>query len=412
MILTELYQESALTRLIDEKLKASKVRLHVDGMTGSLPAVVIAALAQRRPTVSQLVIAPSKEEAYYLQNDLEALLQGERLKVNDENADATNDSDNHLSPSVMLFPTSYRKAYHYDPEQTENANILMRTEVVKALGGSEPVIVVSFPEALSEKVVAQRTFAAKTLRLSRGGKMDMWDLVERLQELGFEREDFVVEPGQYAVRGGIVDVYSFGSDLPFRIEFFDDEVDSLRTYDTVSQLSVKQLDRIDIIPRMSDMSDRSDTSEEKVSLMAYFGSEDIVWTQSLMMAAEQMEKILADTHKEYEARLADKEHPIVGTLPKPEEMSCPANEFLHRLLECKIVEYGNSHYFSQAESVKTQSEPQPTFNKQFDLLTANLSDYAERGYRILITVSNDSQEKRLKKILPESFNFQFIPWFH
>ncbi len=406
MILTELYQESALTRLIDEKLKASKVRLHVDGMTGSLPAVVIAALAQRRPTVSQLVIAPSKEEAYYLQNDLEALLQGERLKVNDENADATNDSDNHLSPSVMLFPTSYRKAYHYDPEQTENANILMRTEVVKALGGSEPVIVVSFPEALSEKVVAQRTFAAKTLRLSRGGKMDMWDLVERLQELGFEREDFVVEPGQYAVRGGIVDVYSFGSDLPFRIEFFDDEVDSLRTYDTVSQLSVKQLDRIDIIPRMSDMSDRSDTSEEKVSLMAYFGSEDIVWTQSLMMAAEQMEKILADTHKEYEARLADKEHPIVGTLPKPEEMSCPANEFLHRLLECKIVEYGNSHYFSQAESVKTQSEPQPTFNKQFDLLTANLSDYAERGYRILITVSNDSQEKRLKKILPESFNFQ------
>ena len=406
MILTELYQESALTRLIDEKLKASKVRLHVDGMTGSLPAVVIAALAQRRPTVSQLVIAPSKEEAYYLQNDLEALLQGERLKVNDENADATNDSDNHLSPSVMLFPTSYRKAYHYDPEQTENANILMRTEVVKALGGSEPVIVVSFPEALSEKVVAQRTFAAKTLRLSRGGKMDMWDLVERLQELGFEREDFVVEPGQYAVRGGIVDVYSFGSDLPFRIEFFDDEVDSLRTYDTVSQLSVKQLDRIDIIPRMSDMSDRSDTSEEKVSLMAYFGSEDIVWTQSLMMAAEQMEKILADTHKEYEARLTDKEHPIVGTLPKPEEMSCPANEFLHRLLECKIVEYGNSHYFSQAESVKTQSEPQPTFNKQFDLLTANLSDYAERGYRILITVSNDSQEKRLKKILPESFNFQ------
>ena len=406
MILTELYQESALTKLIDEKLKASKVRLHVDGMTGSLPAVVIAALAQRRPTVSQLVIAPSKEEAYYLQNDLEALLQGERLKVNNENADATNDSDSHLSPSVMLFPTSYRKAYHYDPEQTENANILMRTEVVKALGGSEPVIVVSFPEALSEKVVAQRTFAAKTLRLSRGGKMDMWDLVERLQELGFEREDFVVEPGQYAVRGGIVDVYSFGSDLPFRIEFFDDEVDSLRTYDTVSQLSVKQLDRIDIIPRMSDMSDRSDTSEEKVSLMAYFGSEDIVWTQSLMMAAEQMEKILADTHKEYEARLADKEHPIVGTLPKPEEMSCPANEFLHRLLECKIVEYGNSHYFSQAESVKTQSEPQPTFNKQFDLLTANLSDYAERGYRILITVSNDSQEKRLKKILPESFNFQ------
>ncbi len=423
MILTELYQESALIKLIDEKLQSSKVRLHVDGMTGSLPAVVIASLALRRPTVSQLVIAPSKEEAYYLQNDLEALLQGERSKVKGERyADATNDSDSHLSPltshlspSVMLFPTSYRKAYHYDPEQTENANILMRTEVVKALGGSEPIIVVSYPEALSEKVVAQRTFAAKTLRLSRGGKMDMWDLVEQLQELGFEREDFVVEPGQYAVRGGIVDVYSFGSDLPFRIEFFDDEVDSLRTYDTVSQLSVKQLDRIDIIPNLSGLSEKSEHSEHsenvenKVSLMEYFGSEDVVWTQSLMMAAEQMEKILADTRKEYEARLADKEHPIVGTLPKPEEMSCPANEFLHRLLECKIVEYGNSHYFSQADNLKAQSEPQPAFNKQFDLLTANLADYAERGYRLIITVSNDSQEKRLRKILDDTDgnNFQF-----
>jgi transcription-repair coupling factor (superfamily II helicase) len=203
----------------------------------------------------------------------------------------------------------------------------MRTEVVKALGGAEPAIVVSYPEALAEKVVAQRTFVAKTLRLARGSKMDMWDLVEKLQDLGFEREDFVVEPGQYAVRGGIVDVYSFASDLPFRIEFFDDEVDSLRTYDTVSQLSVKQLDRIDIVPNLSSISEKSEysdyseNSEEKVSLMEYFGSDDVVWTQSLMMAAEQMEKLLADTRKAYSDRLADKEHPVAGDLPKPEEMS-------------------------------------------------------------------------------------------
>ncbi len=438
MILTELYQESALIKLIDEKLHSSRARLHVDGMTGSLPAVAIAALALRRPTVSQLVIAPTKEEAYYLQNDLEALLQDlpasggnpgnpgngfDKISQDSAGSDKSWKSKENLQDSqdfakrenkVMLFPTSYRKAYHYDPEQTENANILMRTEVVKALGGSEPVIVVSFPEALSEKVVAQRTFAAKTLRLTRGGKMDMWDMVEKLQDLGFEREDFVVEPGQYAVRGGIVDVYSFGSDLPFRIEFFDDEVDSLRTYDTVSQLSVKQLDRIDIIPNFQNIPAPGDSHEltkreNKVSLLEYFGSEDVVWTQSLMMAAEQMEKMLADTRKEYEGRLTDKEHPIAGTLPKPEEMSCPANEFLHNLLECKIVEYGNSHYFSQAEIIRFSSEPQPAFNKQFDLLTANLANYAERGYRLIITVSNDSQEKRLRKILNDSDdnNFQF-----
>jgi transcription-repair coupling factor (superfamily II helicase) len=361
-------------------------------MTGSLPAVAIAALAQRMPTVSQLIIAPSKEEAYYLQNDLEALLTGDKE-----------------GSRVMLFPTSYRKAYHYDPDQTENANILMRNEVVKTLSGSEPLIVVSYADALNEKVVSSNTFRANTLRIARGQKLDMWEAVERLQEMGFEREDFVVEPGQYAVRGGIVDVYSFASDLPFRIEFFDDEVDSLRTYDTVSQLSVKQMERIDIVPdfqgvKRGDEGESERSIESRVSLMEYFGSDDIVWTQSLMMTAEQMEKLLADTRKAYSDRLADKEHPVAGDLPKPEEMSCSANEFLHKLLDCKIVEYGNSHYFSQAERIEHHSEPQPAFNKQFDLLTANLADYAERGYHLLITVSNDSQEKRLKKIFEESEN--------
>ena len=414
MILTELYQESALLAQIIERLGKERARLHVDGLVGSLPAVLVAAMARRCPTVSHLVIAPTKEEAFYLQNDIEALL-GDKDTINAGGTPAL---------QVMLFPTSYRKAYHYDTDLTDNANLLMRTEVVKTLGGSEPAIVVSYPEALAEKVVAPRTLGAKTLRVAKGSKMDMWDLVEKLENLGFEREDFVVDPGHFAVRGGIVDVFSFASDLPFRIEFFDDEVDSLRTYDTVSQLSVKQLDRIDIVPNLnqthSSVSPTADNApnlgEQKeskmVSLMEYFGSEDIVWTQSLMMTAETMEKILAETRKAYAERLADKAHPIAGTLPKPEEISCPANEFLHRLLECKIVEYGNSHYFSQAETLKAQSEPQPSFNKQFDLLTANLSDYAERGYHLLITVSNESQEKRLQKILGVTGSEKGVTPFH
>jgi transcription-repair coupling factor (superfamily II helicase) len=399
MILTELYQDSNLIHLIDEKLQNTHARVHIDGLTGSLPAVAIAALSQQLPTVNQLVIAPSKEEAFYLQNDLEALLIEKEKSETDNSPDASR---------VMLFPTSYRKAYHYDPDQTENANILMRNEVVKALSSGEPVIVVSYADALNEKVVSSNTFYSNTLRISRGQKCDMWEAVERLQEMGFEREDFVVEPGQYAVRGGIVDVYSYASDLPFRIEFFDDEVDSLRTYDTVTQLSVKQLDRIDIVPDFQGIQEVQDNT--RVSLMEYFGSNDIVWTQSLMMAAEQMEKLLADTRKAYNDRLADKEHPVAGTLPKPEEMSCSANEFLHKLLDCKIVEYGNSHYFSQAERIEHHSEPQPAFNKQFDLLIANLAGHAEQGYRIFLTVSNESQEKRLHKILDETannFNFQF-----
>ncbi len=386
MTLTDHYRESALIGDLRHALEKKQARIHVDGMTGSLPSIAVATLSETLPDVNQLVIAPSKEEAFYFANDLEALL-GEN--------------------KVMLFPTSYRKAYHYNADETENANIIMRSEVVKTLSGGTTAIVVSYPDALSEKVVSSNTFSQHTLHLSKGMKQDMWNLVDRLQELGFEREDFVVEPGQFALRGGIVDLFSFASDLPYRIEFFDDEIDSLRTYDPVTQLSVKQLDHIDVVPNFAGVQGSEEEKQErKVSILEYFSDNDIVWVQSLMMVTEQIERQMELTRKEYNERLADTAHPIAGTLPAPEEMSCPANEFLHKLLDTKIVEYGNSHYFSQAEGIATQSEPQPAFNKQFDLLTANLTDYAEHGYTVIITVSNDSQQKRLEKILPEDSNFQ------
>jgi transcription-repair coupling factor (superfamily II helicase) len=353
-------------------------------MTGSLPAVIAAAVATRLSTVNQLVIAPSKDDAFYLQNDLEALLTD--------------------GQQVMLFPTSYRKAYSYDTEQTDNANVLMRSEVLKSITGGEPVVVVSYPEALSEKVVAGSTLIANTLRLNRGEQKDMWDVVEQLQDMGFEREDFVVEPGQYAVRGGIVDVFSFASDLPYRIEFFDDSVDSLRTYDAATQLSVKHLDRIDIVPRMDNMSETQKGPERRVTLLEYFSGSDTVWCQSLMQVAQRLDALHDDTRKAYETRLADTAHPVVGTLPKPDEMSATANEFLHRLLEMNIVEYGNSHYFSNAETLTASSEPQPVFNKQFDMLQENLRQRAEEGYTLIVTVAGESQQKRLEKVLEEKTN--------
>ena len=405
-LLTDIYSESGLVKRLAEMLGQRGVRVHVDGMTGSLPAVAIASLAVTHPTVSHLLIAPSKEEAYYLCNDVEALLGPDN-----------NESDRR----VMLFPTSYRKAYHYDEEQTDNANMLQRTEVVKALSAGEPLLVVSYPEALSEKVVGDATLRQNTVRVSRGEQRDMWELVERLQELGFEREDFVVEPGQYAVRGGIVDVYSFGSELPVRIEFFDDEVTSLRTYDAVSQLSVKQLDRIDIVPNFaeSEIPTGSTPVPGRVSLLEYYSSTDVVWTQSLMLVLQRTDALMEETRKAYEERLADKAHPVAGTLPMPERLACGAQEMLGKLLEMNIVEYGNSHYFSQEQKVEALSEPQPVLNKQMDLLTETLVRYAEQDYRLIITVSNDSQQRRLQKILenanlpaaPETLMFQLSHGF-
>ena len=369
----DIYKESALVRQLDTALGEAEARVHVDGMTGSLPAAVIAAYAQTHPTTSHLVVVPNKEDAFYMAGDLDA----------------------------MLFPSSYRKAYHYGDEATENANVLMRTEVVKELGGGTPCVVVTYPEALSEKVVGNRTLLANTLRVTVGERRDMWDVVERLQELGFEREDFVVEPGQYAVRGGIVDVYSYASDLPYRMEFFDDSVESIRTYDAGTQLSVKQLDRVDIVPDLSEGSAPSAEvrSEGRVSLLDYLASTDVVWTPSLMLVLQRMDALLDESRKAYEGRLADTEHPIAGTLPKPEELTCGAQELLRGVLKMKAVEYGNSHYFSQETRLDVHSEPQPVLNKQMELLQENLQHYAELDYRIIITVAGESQEKRLQKIL-------------
>ncbi len=373
------YQHSKLVDSMIEPLQGSSARVHVDGMTGSMPAAVAAGVWGRIRTVNQLMIVPTKEDAYYLCNDMEAM----------------------AGEGVMMFPTSYRKAYRYDEGGTENANVLMRSEVLKELASGRPLTVVTYPEALSEKVVGSGTLAKKTLRLSRGGQNDMWDVVERLQELGFEREDFVVEPGQYAVRGGIVDVFSFASDLPYRMEFFDDTVDSLRTYDPATQLSVKQLDRVDIVPNLEG-NERSTESDEgkRVSLLEYFNSKDIVWCQGLSLVCERMDALGDEVKVAYAERMADTAHPIAGTLPKPEELCCTSEEFIHKLLEMNIVEYGNSHYFKEETGKwKVNSEPQPTLNKQFDLLTELLRKYSEEGYREIITVSNESQEKRLEKIL-------------
>ena len=376
LILNDIYSSSKLVADLTGLISDRGQRLHIDGISGSMSAAVIAATANARPSTSHLIIAPSKEDAFYLSNDLEALLGDGR---------------------VLLFPTSYRKAYHYGDESVENANLVMRTEVLKELSSNHPKVVVSYADALSEKVVAPPTLGRNTLRVVVGDKTDMWDFAEQLQELGFEREDFVVEPGQMAIRGGILDVYSFGADNPYRIEFMDDTVESVRTYDAATQLSVKQLDRADIIAQLTSNNDTTG-SERHVSLLEYLSSNDVVWVQSLLQTCEQMEQRLSDTRQAYDERKADTTHPIVGTLPLPDELACGANEMLHKMLDMNIIEYGNSHYFSQETRLEAHSEPQPSIGQQFDMLHSTLANYAERGYRTIITVSNESQQKRLEKL--------------
>ena len=380
MLLTDLYRHSKIVEQLGAFLLSGKDRLHITGMVGSMPAAVAAALALNQPDKGQLFIAGNKEEAYYLLNDLETLL---------DEADAELEQKR-----VLLFPSSYRKNRRPsgpmglgkkveddggDLFVTDNANVMQRSEVVKQLNSGRNLLVVTYPEALGEKVVSSRTLTRNTLRLSKGAKMEMDHVMEVLQDYDFERVDFVVEPGQFAVRGGIIDVFSYANEHPYRIEFFDDEIDSLRTFDPVSQLSIKQYDQISVLPNMERRAQDVITVEEKVPLLHYFGSNDLVWVQGLMFVSETLETLFANAGRD-------------------EQYYCSGNEFIKSLLRCRIIEQGNSTYFSKADQLVTQSVVQPAFHKQFDMLIDTLSNYRDKGYKILITIANEQQQRRLEKV--------------
>ncbi len=387
MLLTEQYKNAKLTVELHDALVPDQARVHLSGLTGSLPAIVSASLAQSLPQSNFLFIASTKEDAYYLQNDLETLLGEEGLDMDKKR--------------VLLFPTTYRRPYQ--TEETDNANVLMRSEVIRQLNSGRRLVLVSFPEALAEKVISSKTLTKNTLHIFRNAKLDMDFVMDVLQDYSFERVDFVVQPGQYAVRGGIIDVFSFANEHPFRIEFFDDTIDSLRSFDPVTQLSIRQFDEIHIIPNLESHHDTTLVVEDRVNLLHYLGSNDIVWSQSLMYVSETIESCYAKACSEYEKIGNDEAQGLIRLQKtKPEELYSPANEFLKNLLNCKVVESGNSLFFSKAHKIETHSDPQPAFNKQFEMLKQSLCDYSDRGYRICISVSSEQQHKRLDKIFVES----------
>lgn len=384
MILTDIFQHSALVEQLKPLLNDAQARLHIDGMTGSYPAVMAAALAKALPDRNQLFIVGDKEEAYYLLNDLETLLDDKETSIEQKR--------------VLLFPTTYRKPYQ--SEEVDNANVLQRSEVVKQLNAGRSLCVVTYPEALTEKVVSSRTLTRNTLQVVKGAKVEMDFVMDVLQDYDFEHVDFVVEPGQFAVRGGIIDVFSFANEHPFRIEFFGDEVDSLRSFDPVTQLSIHQHDQITVLPNLERRATDVLTVEEKVSLVHYFNSNDMIWVQGLMLVSETIEKGFALARKSYEDWQHKTTEAHVGLRP-PEEVYSSANDFLKELLRCRVLEYGNSVYFTRCTKVAAHTELQPVFNKQVDMLLDTLTRYAEQGYSIYITVVTDQQQRRLERMFAE-----------
>ncbi|WP_374107587.1 transcription-repair coupling factor [Flavobacterium cyclinae] len=316
-----------------------------------------------------LILFSNKEEAAYYLNDLEQLINAE---------------------DVLFYPSSYRRPYQI--EETDNANVLLRAEVLNRINSrKKPAIIVSYAEAIFEKVVTRKELEKNTLKLSVGDNLSIDFINETLFEYNFKRVDFVTEPGEFSVRGGIIDVFSFSNDNPYRIEFFGNEVDSIRSFDVETQLSVEKLKKISIIPNVENKL----LQENRESFLNYINEKTVLVIQNTELLGQQLDKLFDKANEAFEKLSKDIQH------AKPEELFLNQKQFLKRALDFSVIELHTNAVFKTDKKVEFLIQPQPSFNKQFDLLLNNLSENHFNGYKNYLCCSNENQASRFHAIFED-----------
>ncbi|OQB59678.1 MAG: Transcription-repair-coupling factor [Bacteroidetes bacterium ADurb.Bin145] len=348
-------------------------RLGLTGLSGSLKALILARIFLKT-SLTHLVILPEKEDAAYFYNDLVAM---------------TGDD------SVFFFPSTFKRSVQY--EQTEPANIVLRTEVLNHLAsGKKKGIIVTYPESVMEKVISRRNLKKNTLSISKGDKISLEFLEEVLREYNFERVDFVYEPGQYAIRGSIADLFSYSADLPYRIDFFGEEVDSIRTFNTDDQLSVAIQKQISVIPNIQDIS----IEEVNDSFTDFLPPSAFVWFDDSAFIRDKMNNIFFQVVEREES----------GQISGKKDLIMTGNRFFDDCARFRTAEFGKRGVFPPEQSFEFHSEPQPVFNKNFELLSEKLVSNSISGRRTFIISESQSQIDRLRDIFAEiNPDVQFTP---
>lgn len=378
----KVYQNDSLVRNLAEGIRTFKPgAIQVKGLHGSLDAVLFAATFKASKS-SHLIILQDKEEAAYFLNDLQNLL-GER--------------------EVLLFPMSYKRPYEYD--ETENANILIRAEVLSQVSNHpESQIIISYPEALSEKVINKKSLSSNTFVVKVGEKLDRTFLEEFLHSYDFEKTDFVYEAGQFAIRGGILDVFSFAHDLPYRIELFGDEVDSIRTFDPGSQLSVEALEKVSLMPNVQTRL----VQEERQSLLEFIPHTSRIWFKDFQLTCDLLQKSFEKASQCFDKVIRESGQAKIALEPF-QLFEAPENftQLLERFLK---IEFGQRFHYAADHIFTFSSSAQPSFNKKFELLTANLDEQIGKGYSCFIASEQPRQLERLAEIFKEIDQaVEFVP---
>ncbi|MFS4454881.1 transcription-repair coupling factor [Maribacter sp. 2304DJ31-5] len=344
-------------------------KIQTKGLVGSSLSFVLADAFQNTETPFLLIFNDKEEAAYYL-NDLEQLI-GEK--------------------DVLFYPGSYRRPYQI--EETDNANVLLRAEVLNRINSRKrPAIIVTYPDALFEKVVTRRELEKNTLKIKLEDTLSLDFLNEVLFEYKFQRVDFVTEPGEFSVRGGIVDVFSFSHDQPYRIEFFGDEVDSIRTFDVETQLSTEKVKKITIIPNVADKF----LEEKRESFLKYIAPKTVVFAKNTSLLFGRLDDFFSKAKETFKKLSKEIKH------ARPEELFLNAEAFNAQLNDFPLISFGISDPANaQNKIVEFNTRPQPSFNKKFDLLIDDLTENHSNGYSNYIFCASEQQAKRFHDIFEE-----------
>ena len=388
--LLKIYAKSAQVGALAEMIGKKSVKtIFLEGLMCSSAPMVFGALASKLKNSTTLFILQDAEEAGYFYHDLVQLLDNQQ---------------------VLFFPSSYRRAIKYG--QRDAANEILRTEVLSKLSTkgqqltANNLFIVTCPEAVAELVISKKQLNDRTLVLHEGDVLDVDAIIKNLRSLGFREVDYVYEPGQFALRGSILDVYSFSSELPFRVDFFGDDIDSIRIFEVETQLSKERREQVEIVPELGL------TETEKIPFLSFLPETTMLVAKDFLYVHDAIERIYQEgfSQQALTERLegvTEMEEQAIRMEMQKEVQLISGQTFSRYMTGFRRVEIGHRPTGMPDATISFRISPQPQFHKNFDLLQQSLEQYLTDGYRLCILADSNKQLNRLKDIFAEKGSVQF-----
>ncbi len=374
--LVKLYAKLPQVSALAQALGKSSVRtIFLEGLLGSSAPMVFGSLAPKCKSPLLFILQDAEEAGYFYHDLIQLMGEGD----------------------VLFFPSSYRRAIKY--AQRDAASEILRTEVLSRLSSlSSSLYVVTYPEAVAELVVSQQSLDARTLTLEQGQTVDVTEVEKSLKEFGFREVDYVYEPGQFALRGSILDVYSYSCEYPYRVDFFGDDIDSIRTFEVEDQLSKDRRDRIEIVPELA-----TETGD-KVPFLSFVPKETLLVVKDYLYVRDAVDRAYQEgfseqARMEQMAEATEMEQRDIERQLRRDSQLISGPQFMADAENFRRIEFGHRPSQQPQATLRFNISVQPLFHKNFDMLKQSFEDFLLQGYRIFVLADSQKQNERLKEIL-------------